>query len=130
VPSLQERLDVLSGAAHDEGHGATTGNLPDCCARQTQELCQPNRFIGVCDVDEMVWNATQFLRRRLCGSDGHPAVELARVRRDDLSAELLRKGDTERCLSNRRGPNDRDQGGEDLVSGHSGESTTDGRESE
>ncbi len=76
-----------------------------------QELRQPNRFIGVCDVDEMVWNATQFLRRRLCGSDGHPAVELAASPQDDLSAELLRQDDTERCLSNRRGPNDRDQGG-------------------
>ena len=55
--------------------------------RSLSPIGDVERVIGVDDVDEMVPYETLLLRRRLRRPDVHVAVDLSRVRADDLRAE-------------------------------------------
>lgn len=71
-------------------------NRTDGFVRETLIVREGKILIGVNEVDEVVRDARLLFRSWLGCANVHPAVHLARVRRDDLPAKLLPQLERER----------------------------------
>src|SRR5204863_299710 len=74
-------------------------------------VLKPEHRVGLArvgDVDEMVWDARAVGGARLRRADVHPAVELPRIRREDLRPDPFGHAEREAALAGGRRADDRD----------------------
>ncbi len=109
VDAARERADVEAGAADDDRPLAAAVNVGDRVDRVTREACGGVAFGGIEEADEVVRRRRKLLSRRRRRADRHVAIDLARVRSDDLGVELSRQLDAEfRFAASRRTREDED----------------------
>ena len=84
-----QRANIKAGSADDDRALSTPSNIAD---RVERIACVTRRRIALRRIekaDEMMRHARELLRRRCRRTDRHPAIDLPRIRADDLRIELL-----------------------------------------
>jgi hypothetical protein len=92
---IQERLDVVVAAADDQRNSAPARDAGQRQIGGVDEVGRRERLLRPEKADQVVRHAGQIGRWRLGGADFQPAVDLARVGRDDLAVQRLGQTESE-----------------------------------
>ena len=112
VDALADGVDVHHRSAGEEDGrvGREKGRKEGQSVRFI--ACGAVRFGGVEEVDEVVRDAGAFVGRGGGGADGHAAIDLSGVGREDGAAEVFGQPQTERRLAHAGGAEQDEEGGE------------------
>jgi hypothetical protein len=103
---LQESPDIETGPAHYQRQPAPPMQFFDDTAGMLTEKTGIEGLVRIDAIEKMVGDALAGPERRFVGPHIHPAIKLAGIGGEDLSVELLGKGDADAAFSNRRRPDD------------------------
>ena len=96
--SVKESANIEAGAAGQEDDAVAGVNRCGGCAGVFRVAPRAVRFVGVDDIEEMMWNTNAVLGRGLGCSDVHVPIDLHRIGIDDLALESIREFDRKRGL--------------------------------
>src|SRR5699024_11614789 len=102
------RAHVESGAADEDGTVTAAADIGDGGPGAGLEVIDVRLGGDVEDIDEMVRDPAPLLDRQFGGADVHAAIELHRVRVDDLPAAVFGQVEREIRLPRGGGPDDGD----------------------
>ena len=101
--SFCQRAKIESRPACHNGEPAAFGNLSQRRARLPAVIASSEWLVGISHINQVMRNARPFLRRWLCRTEIHPAIDSNRIAADNLAVKSLAEREGKRRLPTPRG---------------------------